>query len=306
VSDAIASALLPRARLARLRSWLWRFHGLERSRRVFAGAASPCVVRRRLFGYRLYADVSRSNVQRLLYLEGERFIAERHLVRGLLAPGMRVADVGANIGYYLLLIESAIGPTGHVTCFEPEPANVGELRRNVEANGLGNVAVAAAAAGAEDGTAALRSGINGAIVDSGGADHLVPLVRLDSALGSPVDFLKIDVEGYEGHVLAGSRRILAEQRPILFLELHPAAIAAPHSVDGILQVLAEHYPAPRLYEISPQEGAIGKIAARYLGRGVRRVPDPPGLLAACRAGRREQPFWALCQPEASAGDWPGQ
>lgn len=293
-AEAAAAAVPWRARLGRWRALLWRFHTLRLSERLFGHAAAPLVLRRRLFGHLLQVDVSRSDVQRLLYLEGERFVAESRLVRGLLAPGMRVADVGANIGYYLLLVESAVGPDGRVICFEPEPANLRELRRNVLANGFANVEVVAAAAGAADGEVALRSGINAAVVADGEGEHRVPMVRLDAVLaGRPPDLLKIDVEGYEGHVLAGARGILAERRPIVFLEIHPGWLAAPHTVDDILGALAGSYPPPALYELSPQPGLWRKVVARYLGQGVRRVPDPERLLAACRAGRRAEPFWAV-------------
>ncbi len=292
----VGGARPPRLAWARARAFAWRFHTLQLAERLFTPLSGPAVARRRFCGYQLHLDVSRSSAQRLLLLEGERFVGERRLVRSLLAPGMRVADVGANIGYYLLLIESVVGPSGHVTCFEPEPRNLCELRRNVRANGLANVEVVAAAAGDGDGTVALRAGINALVVEDGAGDHRVPLVRLDSALTGAVDFLKIDVEGYEGQVLAGARRILAEQRPTLWLEVHPELLAAPHTVDEIWQVLAAHYPAPELFEIAPEAGPWAKIAGRYLGRGVRRVPDPGGLLAACRDRCRTQPFWAVCRP----------
>jgi FkbM family methyltransferase len=289
----LAAAATPlRARLARLQAFCWRFRTLSLAARVFAGAPRPLVLERRLFGHRLQVDVSRSNVQRLLFLDGERFVGERELVRGLLAPGMRVADVGANIGYYLLLIESVVGPTGRVVCFEPEAANLRELRRNALVNGFANVEVVAAAAGAANGTVALRTGINAAIVEPGAGDCTVALVSLDAALAEAVDLVKIDVEGYEGQVLAGARRLLAERRPALWLEIHPAMLAPPCSVDSILGLLAEHYPAPRLFEISPQAGLRAKLAARYLGRPVRQVPDAAELLDDCRAGRRGDPFWA--------------
>ena len=285
-----------RTRMARLRAGLWRFHTLRFSEGVFGPAAAPCVLHRRLFGFRLAVDVARSNAQRLLFLEGERFVGERALVRRLLAPGMAAVDVGANIGYYLLLIESAVGAAGSVVCFEPDPGNLQELRRNLDANAFGNARVVAAAVGAADGAATLRSGINAAVAADGTGDCEVPLVCLDSALGGRVDFLKIDVEGYEGQVLDGARRLLAEQRPALFLEVHPGFLAAPHTTDGILGRLAEAgYADPDLYEIAPQAGPAAKLAARYLGRSVRRVPDRAALLAACRAGRRDQPFWAACR-----------
>jgi FkbM family methyltransferase len=282
--------------LGRLRAFLWRFQTLALADRLFAGAPGPRVLERSLFGLCLRVDVARANPQRLLYLEGERFIPERHVLRRLLRPGMRAVDVGANIGYYLLLIESLVGPGGAVACFEPEPENLRELARNVEATAFGNVQVFAAAAGAGEGRVAMRTGINAAIAGSGGGDFTVPLLSLDSTLSGPVDFLKIDVEGYEGEVLAGARRLLREHRPILFVEIHPGFLAPPHTVDGILAGLREIQPRIELLEISPQGSFGEKARARYLGQPVRRIPDPEALLADCRAGRREEPFWAVCTP----------
>ena len=286
----------PRLLLGRLRAFLWRFHTLPLADRLFAGLAAPHMMERRLFGLRLQVDVARSNPQRLLWLEGERFMPERDVLRRLLRPGMRAVDVGANIGYYLLLIESRIGPSGSVACFEPEPDNLRELERNVQANRLENVRIFAAAVGAEDGRVAMRTGINAAVAgEEEGGDFSVPLLRLDSALEGPVDFVKIDVEGYEGHVLAGGRRLLREHRPILFVEIHPGFLAPPSTVDGILAELREIHPNLELLEIAPQGSFAEKARARY-GRPVRRIPDPEALLADCRAGRREEPFWAVCAP----------
>ncbi|HEY2290911.1 MAG TPA: FkbM family methyltransferase [Thermoanaerobaculia bacterium] len=282
--------------LGRLRASLWRFHTLPLADRLFAGVAAAHVLERSLFGLRLRVDVARGNPQRLLYLEGERFMPEREVVRRLLRPGMRAVDVGANIGYYLLLIESVVGPGGSVACFEPEPENLRELERNVAANRLANVRVLAAAVGAEDGRVSMRVGINAAVVGEEGGDFTVPLLRLDSALDGPVDFVKIDVEGYEGHVLVGARRLLREHRPALLVEIHPGFLAPPSTVDGILAELGEIQPRIELLEIAPQRSFGEKVRARYLGRPVRRIPDRQGLLADCRAGRREEPFWAVCTP----------
>ncbi len=282
--------------LGRLRAFLWRFHTLPLADRLFAGVASPHVLERALFGLRLRVDVARGNPQRLLYLEGERFMPEREVVRRLLRPGMRAVDVGANVGYYLLLIESAVGSGGSVACFEPEPENLRELERNVAANRLENVRVFAAAVGSEDGQVSMRVGINAAVAGETGGDFTVPLLRLDSALEGPVDFVKIDVEGYEGHVLAGARRLLREHRPTLLVEIHPGFLAPPSTVDGILAELREIQPRIELLEIAPQQSFREKVRARYLGRPVRPIPDPEALLADCRAGRREEPFWAVCTP----------
>jgi FkbM family methyltransferase len=291
--SAPAAPLPLRLRLAQTRVFLWRFQSLALAHRLFDGADGPLVLQRRLFGFEVAVDVARGNPQRLLLLEGERFIAERHLVRGLLRPGMHAVDVGANIGYYLLLLAQAVGPDGTVSCFEPDPENLLELERNVQLNGFTNIRIHPAAVGAEDTTVKLRGGINSAITPEGEIE--APLVRLDLTAARPIDFMKIDVEGYEGHVLAGARRILDEDRPNLFLEIHPGLLAPPYTVDELLGRLGSLYERIELHEITPENSFRDKLAARYLGRGVRRIADPETLLAVCRTGRREEPFWAVCR-----------
>src|SRR5262245_49887087 len=290
--NTLAAALPLRLRLAQVRSFLWRFRSLALAHSLFDNAGRSRILQRRLFGFELAVDVARGNPQRLLMLEGERFVLERQLVRRLVQPGMHAVDVGANIGYYLLLLARAVGPDGKVSCFEPDPENLVELERNVRLNGLANVRIHPAAVGAENRTVELQGGINSAIAPGG--ELCVPLVSLDSAVTRPVDFLKIDVEGYEGYVLAGARQILTQDRPNLFLEIHSRQLASPLTVDEMLREQGLLYGRIELHEIAPEESLGDRLRARYLNRGVRRVVDPEALFAMCRAGRREEPFWVVC------------
>ena len=57
------------------------------------------------------------------------------LVRDFLRPGMTFVDIGAHIGWYTLIAARAVGRTGHVYAFEPEPSNFELLQRNVAVNG---------------------------------------------------------------------------------------------------------------------------------------------------------------------------
>lgn len=283
--------------LARLRAAVWRFKTHPFAERIFAGAPTPSVLTRPLFGHTLPVDVSRSSAHRLLYLEGERFVAERHLLDRLLRPGMRVADVGANIGYYALLFARAVGPQGAVFCCEPEPDNLVELERTLSWNGFANVRVMPVAVGDRDGEAFLARGVNGKVSANGGPPPpgavAVPLRRLDTLFPHGVDLLKVDVEGYEGRVLDGAERLLREHRPVLVVELHPVAMVAPHSIEGIVETLAPLYRDLAAYLPARQAHLGEKLAARYLPRaGVRRTKLPE-LLAACREGRRRDPFWLV-------------
>lgn len=293
-ADAPSSPGSLALRLARLRAFCLRVRTLPFAERFFARVPAPCVLERPLFGFPLLLDVSRSQAQRLLYLEGPRYIAERGLLRGLLRPGLRIVDVGANIGYYLLLWQSGIGASGAVQCIEPEPDNLVELRRNVERNAFENVEVLAAAVGSAEGTVSIRAGINSG-VDPAGAIG-VRLVRLDAVVRGRVDLIKIDVEGYEGEVLAGARATLERDRPILFLEIHPWLLYAGHTVASILGALRALYPRIEGYEAAEGGSALAKAARRY---GL--APELRGLsaqaLAALEDGRRrEVPFWVVCRP----------
>ena len=142
-------------------------------------------------------------------------------------PGDVVYDVGANVGYYTLLAASAVGEQGRVIAFEPLPENLAFLRRHLSMNHLQNVEVFAAAVSDRAGetffeVAASRS--MGQISKRGSLTMRV--VALDELVAAgtvpPPDCIKIDVEGAEGQVLAGARKVLTDSKPDIHLALHGA------------------------------------------------------------------------------------
>ena len=280
--------------------WVHRFHGLPRAERAFSGVAAPCILRRPLFGFRLAIDVSRTPTQRLLYLEGERFIGERFLLSRLVPKGGTVVDVGANVGYYLLLFEQLAGPDGSVLAIEPSAENLPELKRNVAENGFRNVELREVAVGASNGTVGFRSGINGGIAEASSAAYQVPLMPLDDVVGSRrVDFLKIDVEGGEGRVLAGGGNLLRRWRPVVFMEVHPHMLGTyGDTARGVVDRLRTEYETVELYEnVEDEMSAGGKFAVRYLGRDpVRRIADAEAFLASMDAAPPVCTFWAVAKP----------
>jgi protein-L-isoaspartate O-methyltransferase len=56
-----------------------------------------------------------------------------------LRPGMRVADVGAGVGYHTVRLAKRVGPAGHVWATDIQEGMLAQLRRRVEAAGLTNV-----------------------------------------------------------------------------------------------------------------------------------------------------------------------
>lgn len=294
-------------KLSGLTFWLFRFKTLARVKRIFSSVESPCIIRRSFFNYKLCLDVSRSITHQLLFLEGERFIQERFLLSKLLKPGMRVVDVGANIGYYLLLFEKYIGSEGKVICIEPSVENLPELKKNIEINRFVNVKLFDVAIGMDDGTTGLRVGINSGVVDlpdygqagkNQGA-YQVSLRKLDSLVTDKIDFLKIDVEGYEGQVLKGAQEILNRDKPILFLEIHPSIIPEfGFTVGQILDDLSSIYKETTCYECQPNENIdfIKKISLRYIDKDpLVKVKNIPQYMSKCAEGEITRPFWAICK-----------
>ncbi len=145
---------------------------------------------------------------------------------GNLRQGDVFIDVGANIGYFTLLASRLVGSAGKVIAIEASPGIFAKLRDNLERNRVTNVEAINVAASdrRRDGQSFPRVNSNiGAtsIVPTEGSRYEcdVPASTLDSIL-APADvrnarFVKIDVEGAEGLVIAGMRDVLRNARPSL-------------------------------------------------------------------------------------------
>ncbi|HLG12625.1 MAG TPA: FkbM family methyltransferase [Dehalococcoidia bacterium] len=163
---------------------------------------------------------------------------ERHVVallRRFVRPGFVAYDVGSHIGYLTLVLSRLVGDSGHVYSFEPDPANLSALSRNVRINGISNVTLVGRAVTDRETSlrfAAFRySLVNHIAGKNEPADAsliTVPATSLDHFVyeenGDVPAVIKLDVEGAEADVLRGARRLLAEARPILIAEVRAGEI----------------------------------------------------------------------------------
>lgn len=146
-------------------------------------------------------------------------------LRRFVQPGMKVFDVGANVGFYTLAFARLAGAGGHVWAFEPLPANVRHLARHIELNDLRNVRLIQAAVADKSGTARFSPAPDRSMGQLSAAGEIeVPVVTLDEiSRGFDIDgpdFIKCDVEGAEARVLAGASGILARGKAVFMIELH--------------------------------------------------------------------------------------
>ena len=168
----------------------------------------------------------------------------------VLKPGMTAVDIGANVGYFSLLMASRVGPEGRVISVEANPAMAALLRETIAMNDLGG-AVTLHNLAAADGPGELDfyvipdRNLNSCILLDEWKERVDPerlsRIRAEApddilANAGPVDFIKIDVEGAEHLVWKGLRCTL-EKNPdiVVVLEFN----AARHSEAGALAATIE-------------------------------------------------------------------
>jgi FkbM family methyltransferase len=159
----------------------------------------------------------------------------RDLFRRYVPEGGVVVEVGANIGWHLLLFCKLAGSAGQVHAFEPNRSVYDEMCRNLALNHVKNATTWNCALSSESGTAIFQ----GVAVNEHGAGN-GHLVLADSAQGAGpashgqevtvesldglslgltrLDLMKIDVEGAENEVLTGALLTIERFLPVLVFE----------------------------------------------------------------------------------------
>lgn len=166
------------------------------------------------------------------------------LMAFILAPDDNVLDVGANVGSILELILDR-APHGRHIAYEPLPELAAELAGRFPQVDVRNAAVGEAPGETtfyRNRDAHAQSSLSRLDVDPGRLEPIdVRIEALDHDL--PRDWtpalIKIDVEGAEGKVLEGARRLLAESQPCVVFEHGRAATYFEHDSSDIHRLLSE-------------------------------------------------------------------
>jgi len=146
-------------------------------------------------------------------------------------PGDVVCDVGANLGYYSLLMAELVGPGGRVHAFEPNPAICSLMRASLAVNGFAarsNIHEIALANHEHKDVSFFvprNEPKNGMMVPAGfkssrGDTVSVRTARFDTLPFDRLDLLKIDVEGAEIEVLEGMRKMREIFQPRVVAEVN--------------------------------------------------------------------------------------
>ena len=156
------------------------------------------------------------------------------IVTETLQKGMTCLDVGANIGYYVALESKILGDQGRIIAIEPSPQNFEYLIKNIAMQRAKNIDAFNFAAGDKNGHINFVSYENesnsgrvipdSAVSDWPGPVAKLPVKTIDSFLEEigvdKIDFLRMDVEGYEYHIFQGMKNTIKQSKPIIQIEIH--------------------------------------------------------------------------------------
>lgn len=232
-------------------------------------------IRRSVFDYSMLIDMQDAGISRSLLLFGERELDHKLLLEKIVKPGMRILDIGANIGYYAIMERRMIGPAGRLVAVEPSPSNVELLKRNLALNGISDIDVISGAVSDSSGnrgfslskmsnlntfhpTTDVRVAMSGEVIDV--KTMTVPEIAAQTI--AP-ELMRMDVEGHEVEVINGLLPAISDGRlrPSIIFETHLTRYGKDHDMAAALKQLFELGYHVR-YAASSWETGTKRVAAR--------------------------------------------
>jgi len=168
--------------------------------------------------------VAASTISNLIF-EGGSYLPEYNLLQKIgasLPQGYVFVDVGANIG---TIIWQLADKCGQIYAFEPMPKLNQVIADSAIYNSFTSLKLYNKAVGSNAGFVQMVDNDNSSVLNDtstpGGVT--IEVTTLDEELKDldKIDFIKIDVEGYEWEVLQGATATIQKHKPLLLVELHP-------------------------------------------------------------------------------------
>lgn len=222
-------------------------------------------------GVHWYLNPSDST-QRDVFWLSEKDSWEVYHIKKLLASVSApvIFDVGANFGYYAIVLAKHFRQRCKVFAFEPFASTFSLLARHIEVNGLRDCITAVPLAlGDSESSAAMQtvSGSSGETFVRRGEPGDVRMTTVDLFCSrnevDRVDFFKIDVEGFEPFLLSGGERTLRSSSAILMIEINSKHLERVGSSPGELlrRLSADGYSVylPRRHRLHPVGSFPGEI-----------------------------------------------
>lgn len=184
------------------------------------------------------------------------FLEEIDKIKKYIKHGDTVIDVGGNMGFFVLILNELVGPSGKIYSFEPSGRLKERLEATVKNNNLQNVNIVNLALGESEGKTTLhynpkQTGLSSIVTDfeSGSLTEEIRITTLDKFsenIPGRVSFIKIDTEGYEPQVLRGAQKLIERDKPIIYIELGGEHQESSKEALGILKEINYHCEAENI------------------------------------------------------------
>lgn len=149
------------------------------------------------------------------------------LMQQYIKQGDIVLDIGANIGFYTKILSALVGENGKVYAFEPDKTNFNHLMKN--AGHLKNVVFFNKAVNEKTGKITLyHSDLLNVDHKTYPTENYTSTTEIDGVApddvlpGHKVDFIKIDIQGYEYYAFLGMKEIFKQNENLkIITEFYP-------------------------------------------------------------------------------------
>jgi FkbM family methyltransferase len=187
---------------------------------------------REIHGSKMYLDFQDKGISKDLLKNENREYLSIKTVRSEINPGDIILDIGANIGYYTLLMAKLTREKGKVYAVEPVIQNIELLKKNIKLNKYKNIEVFQLALGNKNKIAPIyisnkrnwHSVIKSELIKNNIIGKaLVKMITCDEFLQNKIspDFIRMDVEGYETEIIEGMKKFLDSKKPTkILMEIH--------------------------------------------------------------------------------------
>ena len=213
----------------------------HRGLKYFLKAANSLGIANRIYKKKLHDNFymllnPTEHIQQQLFWYGYYEKELSDLLKKSVKPGDVFLDLGANIGYFSLLVASN-SPSAKVISFEPVAGLFQNMNDNISLNNIKNISTINVAVGEINEEKELFVSAPDNLGMSSfhqpenfsGKTERVRVVTIDDwfeTSGLPgIDIIKLDIEGSELAALKGMKEVLQEQKPFLIVEINPGTLS---------------------------------------------------------------------------------
>jgi FkbM family methyltransferase len=195
---------------------------------------------RKVNNYPMILNFDEEGLSKQLMIHREREIGETETVKRIVKPGMCILEIGANVGYYTILMGKLVGKNGKIYAYEPYPRSVDILIRNLKLNILTDIVeVHGLAVSGENTVKRLYLGSASnvhSLINYKTGDSDPPYIQVETKdirkilveSDRKIDLIRMDIEGYERELFNRLNSDIEAFLPNrIFFEIHPLGSIDP-------------------------------------------------------------------------------